>query len=39
VVNYSKEVLVLEDGKLIAKLPTYEFLKNKELQKRAAYRF
>ncbi|TXT60600.1 MAG: hypothetical protein BAJALOKI2v1_90014 [Promethearchaeota archaeon] len=39
IAHYSKEVIVLEDGKLLAKCPTLDFLKDKDLQKRAAYRF
>jgi len=30
-------VILLDDGKLIKKIPTAEFLKDKELQKIAAY--
>ena len=37
IAKYSKEVIILDDGKLIKKLPTAEFLKDKELQKIAAY--
>lgn len=34
---YSKAVVILDDGRLIKKLPTQEFLKNEELKKIAAY--
>ena len=37
IAKYSKEVIILDDGKLIKKIPTVEFLKDKELQKIAAY--
>jgi len=37
IAKYSKEIVILDDGKLIQKLPTSEFLKNKELQDIAAY--
>ncbi|MFX1567465.1 MAG: energy-coupling factor ABC transporter ATP-binding protein [Promethearchaeota archaeon] len=37
IAKYSKEVIVLDDGKLIKKVSTTEFLKDKELQKIAAY--
>ncbi|MFX1356154.1 MAG: ABC transporter ATP-binding protein [Promethearchaeota archaeon] len=35
--RYSKEVIILDEGKLIKKLPTNDFLKNKELQEIAAF--
>jgi energy-coupling factor transport system ATP-binding protein len=34
---YSKEVIILDDGKLIGKVPTQEFLQNKELQEIASF--
>jgi energy-coupling factor transporter ATP-binding protein EcfA2 len=34
---YSKTIVILDDGRLIKKLPTSEFLRNEELQKIAAY--
>jgi energy-coupling factor transport system ATP-binding protein len=37
IAKYSRSVIILDDGKLIGKFPTVEFLKNKELQKIAAY--
>ncbi len=37
IAKYSREVIILDDGKLINKLPTEEFLKNKELQKKACF--
>lgn len=37
IAKYSEEVIILDNGKLIKKLPTAEFLKDKELQKIAAY--
>lgn len=37
IAKYSKEVLILNDGKLIKKLPTVEFLKNEELQHNACF--
>lgn len=30
ITKYSKEVVILDDGKLIQKMPTSEFLKNKK---------
>ncbi len=35
--NYSREVIVLHDGKLIAKVPTMDFLKDAKLQKIACF--
>ena len=37
IAKYSREVIILDDGKLINKLSTEEFLKNKELQKKACF--
>jgi energy-coupling factor transport system ATP-binding protein len=37
IAKYSQEVIILDNGMLIKKLPTVEFLKDKELQKIAAY--
>lgn len=37
IAKYSKEVVILDNGKVIQKLSTSEFLKNKELQDIAAY--
>lgn len=37
IAQYSKSVVILDDGKLIKKLPTSEFLRNKELKNIAAY--
>ncbi|MFX1326542.1 MAG: ABC transporter ATP-binding protein [Promethearchaeota archaeon] len=37
IAKYSKEVIILDNGYLIKKLPTRKFLKDKELQKIAAY--
>lgn len=37
IAEYSKYVIILDDGRLIKKTPTAEFLKDKELQKIAAY--
>jgi len=37
IAKYSKEVVILDDGKLIKKLPTEEFLKNEELQHNACF--
>ncbi|MFX0104390.1 MAG: hypothetical protein ACFE75_02730, partial [Candidatus Hodarchaeota archaeon] len=37
IAKYSKDVIILDNGKLIKKLPSVEFLKDKELQKIAAY--
>ncbi|MFX1296854.1 MAG: energy-coupling factor ABC transporter ATP-binding protein, partial [Promethearchaeota archaeon] len=37
IAKYSKEIIILDDGKLIQKVLTSEFLKNKELQDIAAY--
>jgi energy-coupling factor transporter ATP-binding protein EcfA2 len=35
--NYSKEVIIMNNGHLVKQLPTIEFLKNKELQEIAAF--
>lgn len=37
IAQYSKSVVILDDGKLIKKLPTSEFLRNEELKNIAAY--
>ncbi len=37
IAKYSRSVIILDDGELIGKFPTKEFLKNKELQTIAAY--
>lgn len=37
IAKYSKEVIILDDGKLIKKVSTAEFLKDQELQQIAAY--
>ncbi|TFG30358.1 MAG: ABC transporter ATP-binding protein [Promethearchaeota archaeon] len=37
IAKYSKEVIVLDEGKLIDKLTTEEFLKSEELQKKACF--
>jgi energy-coupling factor transporter ATP-binding protein EcfA2 len=37
IAKYSRSVIILDDGKLIGKFPTEVFLKDKELQKIAAY--
>lgn len=37
IAKYSKEVVILDDGKLIKKMPTSEFLKNKKFQKIAYF--
>lgn len=37
IAKYSKEVIILDDGKLIKKLPTEDFLKSKELQENACF--
>ena len=37
IAKYSKEVIILDDGKLIKKMPTSEFLKNKKFQKIAYF--
>ena len=37
IAKYSKEVVILDDGKLIKKLPTEEFLKNEQLQHNACF--
>ncbi|MHA1805783.1 MAG: ABC transporter ATP-binding protein [Promethearchaeota archaeon] len=34
---YSKEVVILKDGKIRAKMPTLDFLKNSEMQKHACF--
>ncbi len=35
--TYPREVIIMSDGYLVKQLPTIEFLKNKELQKIAAF--
>ncbi|MFW9939351.1 MAG: ABC transporter ATP-binding protein [Candidatus Thorarchaeota archaeon] len=37
IAKYAKEVVILDDGKLIEKLPTEEFLKNDRFQKLACF--
>ena len=36
-ISGKKEVIIMDNGKLIEKLPTSEFLENEELQKIAAF--
>ncbi|MFX0070979.1 MAG: AAA family ATPase, partial [Candidatus Hermodarchaeota archaeon] len=37
IAKYSREVIILDDGKLIAKIPTPEFLRNEKFQKIACF--